>query len=298
MTTESPSSALDRILHPGPTREGAVLSSTGRAGRNLPAAITTGVLLASAVAIPLFLFRPLFVLVVVALAWAALWELGGAFARMGIELTMAPLYVGAVGMVTCAWTLGPEALLFALYLTVFAVIAWRLLSPGASTRIIDVVASIFAAVYIPFLASFVLLMLAKTGDARVLGVFILLIIGNDTGGWAAGVLFGKHPMAPRLSPKKSWEGFCGSVVATTAIGVVGMWWLGGRPAWGLLLGVCGAVVGTMGDLTESLIKREAGLKDMSGLLPGHGGVLDRIDAILMSAPVVYMIVAAAVGGGA
>ena len=127
-------------------------------------------------------------------------------------------------------------------------------------------------------------------------VFELMVIANDTGGWAAGVLFGKHPMAPALSPKKSWEGFAGSAMTAMAVGSIGLWLLGAAWWWGLIAGIGIAFVGTMGDLTESLIKREAGLKDMSQILPGHGGVLDRVDALLMSAPVAYFIFAWALPG--
>ncbi|WP_022868421.1 phosphatidate cytidylyltransferase [Schaalia vaccimaxillae] len=296
MSAESPSTLLGGILRPGPTREGDSLAATGRAGRNLPAAITTGVVLVVIVAVPLFFYRPAFVAVVMLIALAAIWELGGAFARMGVTLAVPALYVGTIGILTCSWVLGPEALLFALFLTVFACIAWRLADPSASSRINDVVSSIFAAVYIPFLASFFVLTLKEHENPWILALFVLLIVGNDTGGWAAGILFGRHPMAPRLSPKKSWEGFAGSVIACIVIGVAGVHLLGGNAAWGLLLGLVGAAVGTVGDLTESLIKREAGIKDMSSLLPGHGGVLDRVDALLMAAPVLYLITSFALDG--
>ena len=160
----------------------------------------------------------------------------------------------------------------------------------------DVVSTTFTAVYVPFLASFVVLMLAAWQKPWVFVVFELMVIANDTGGWAAGVLFGKHPMAPALSPKKSWEGFVGSALTAVGVGTVGLWWLGAAWWWGIIAGVSIAFVGTMGDLTESMIKRESGLKDMSQILPGHGGVLDRVDALLMSAPVAYFIFAWALPG--
>ena len=225
-----------------------------------------------------------------------IWELAGAFARMGITLTVTPLYVGAIGMVTCAWWLGTEGMLFALYITVFVCAAWRLLDRRQESRMSDVVSSAFTALYVPFLASFVVLMLAAWRSPWVFVVFELMVIANDTGGWAAGVMFGKHPMAPALSPKKSWEGFAGSALTAIAVGVVGLWLLGASWWWGVVAGISIAFVGTMGDLTESLIKREAGLKDMSQILPGHGGVLDRVDALLMSAPVAYFIFAWALPG--
>ena len=252
-------SFLARVFSPGPTRVHQPTSgATGKAGRNLPQAVTTAIVLIVAVAVPLFTSLPAFVGVIGFVCLIGIWELAGAFARMGVTLAVTPLYVGAIGMVTCAWWLGSEGMLFALYITVFVCAAWR--SPW------------------------------------VFVVFELMVIANDTGGWALGVLFGKHPMAPALSPKKSWEGFAGSALTSTAVGVVGLWLLGASWWWGVVAGVAIAFVGTMGDLTESLIKREAGLKDMSQILPGHGGVLDRVDALLMSAPVAYFIFAWALPG--
>ena len=291
------SSLLARIFSPGPTRDNHPAGgATGKAGRNLPQAITTAVVLIVAVAVPLFTSLPAFVGVIGFVCLVGIWELAGAFARMGITLTVTPLYVGAIGMITCAWWLGSEGTLFALYITVFVCAAWRLLDRRQESRMSDVVSSTFTAVYVPFLASFVVLMLAAWRDPWVFVVFELMVIANDTGGWAAGVLFGKHPMAPALSPKKSWEGFAGSALTAVGVGCVGLWLLGAAWWWGIVAGVSIAFVGTMGDLTESLIKRESGLKDMSQILPGHGGVLDRVDALLMSAPVAYFIFAWALPG--
>ena len=124
--------------------------------------------------------------------------------------------------------------------------------------------------------------------SMVIVMLIALPVANDTGGWLAGIIFGKHPMAPSVSPKKSWEGFAGSVVAAVLAGVLCLWGLGG-PVWaGALLGSCTVVVSTLGDLGESLLKRDLGLKDMGTLLPGHGGLMDRLDSILVAAPLVYL----------
>ena len=193
-------SFLARVFSPGPARENHPASRpTGKAGRNLPQAITTAVVLIAAVAVPLFTSLPAFVGVIAFVCLVGIWELAGAFARMGITLTVTPLYVGAIGMVTCAWWLGSEGMLFALYITVFVCAAWRLLDHRQESRMSDVVSSTFAAVYVPFLASFVVLMLAAWHSPWVFVVFELMVIANDTGGWAAGVMFGKHPMAPALA---------------------------------------------------------------------------------------------------
>jgi phosphatidate cytidylyltransferase len=116
------------------------------------------------------------------------------------------------------------------------------------------------------------------------------VVCNDTGGYASGVLFGRHPMAPKISPKKSWEGLGGSIVLAGAAGAVGMdLMLHGKPWQGAVLGVAVVASATLGDLCESMIKRDLGIKDMGNLLPGHGGIMDRLDSLLPTAPVVYLL---------
>ena len=149
--------------------------------------------------------------------------------------------------------------------------------------------------YVPLLGSFaVLLARPDDGEWRVL-TFVLLVVCSDFGGFVTGVRFGKHPMAPAISPKKSWEGFAGSVLfcvvggLALALGVLdGQWWEG------LVLGAAAVVSATLGDLGESTIKRHLGIKDMSSLLPGHGGVMDRLDSLLVTAPVVWVLLTAMV----
>ena len=128
------------------------------------------------------------------------------------------------------------------------------------------------------------------GDQQGELLAVLGPVGNDVGGYIAGVLFGRHPMAPGISPKKSWEGFAGSLVLGTAmvtlIAVLALelpWWVG------VAIGAVLVVVSTCGDLAESLLKRDLGIKDMGHLLPGHGGVLDRVDSILLAAPTTYVM---------
>ena len=215
-------SFLARVFSPGPTRENHPASGpTGKAGRNLPQAITTAVVLIAAVAVPLFTSLPAFVGVIAFVCLIGIWELAGAFARMGITLTVTPLYVGAIGMVTCAWWLGTEGMLFALYITVFVCAAWRLLDHRQKSRMSDVVSSTFAAVYVPFLASFVVLMLAAWHNPWVFVVFELMVIANDTGrlGRLASCLASIrwHPHCRR---KMSWEGFAGSALTAMAVGSV------------------------------------------------------------------------------
>ena len=133
-------------------------------------------------------------------------------------------------------------------------------------------------------------MMGDDGGSRCIATWILSVVASDTGGYAIGVLFGKHKMAPMISPKKSWEGFAGSVITAALVGWACLGGLLSAPAWaGLLLGVVLAFTGTAGDLVESMIKRDAGIKDMSNFLPGHGGVMDRLDSVLFSAPFAWLV---------
>jgi len=121
-------------------------------------------------------------------------------------------------------------------------------------------------------------------------VFILVTAFSDIGGYAVGVVFGRHPMAPSLSPKKSWEGFAGSVGACAAVGAISLPLLLGGQWWqGAVLGVAAAAGATLGDLIESSIKRDLGIKDMGALLPGHGGLMDRLDSLVIVAPVAWAL---------
>ncbi|NLT55283.1 MAG: phosphatidate cytidylyltransferase [Actinomycetales bacterium] len=264
---------------------------TGRAGRNLPAAILVGVLLGAAVVGSLFVRREAFVGVAGLAVLLGVWEIAKALTTSRIMIPVIPLAVGALGMLVSAFVAAEEGLLVSFTLTAFGVMLWRVID-GLNGAVTDVVAGIFTAAYVPFLAGFAVLMLATdNGPQRVL-VFILVTIASDIGGYVAGVLFGMHPMAPTVSPKKSWEGFAGSVLACTAAGAFGVMQLLGGPVWvGLVLGLATAVSATTGDLAESLLKRDLGIKDMGRTLPGHGGIMDRLDSLLVTAPVAYVVLA-------
>ncbi len=121
-------------------------------------------------------------------------------------------------------------------------------------------------------------------------VVLIGVVLSDTGGYAAGVFFGRHPMAPTVSPKKSWEGFGGSVVAAAVGSALSCYFLLDVDFWwGALFGVAISVAAVLGDLGESMLKRDLGVKDMSHLLPGHGGLMDRLDSILFAVPTAYLL---------
>ncbi|MFC6017387.1 phosphatidate cytidylyltransferase [Plantactinospora solaniradicis] len=280
----------------GPGRRRATRSgqpaASGRAGRNLPAAIGVGLGLGAAIVVPLFLFRPAFLAVVAIAVSIGIWEMTQAVRPSGVRPPLVPLIAGGLLMVGLAWWAGPDALSLGLLVTVLATLVWRL-GDGPAGYQRDMTAATLIAVYVPFLGGFAALLAAAPddGDLRVL-VTLAAVVLSDTGGYAAGVAFGKHPMAPSVSPKKSWEGFAGSVVAAAVgsavlLGIL----LDVEPWWGALFGVAVSVAAVLGDLGESMIKRDLGVKDMSNLLPGHGGLMDRLDSVLFAVPTAYLLLA-------
>jgi len=276
----------------------APVKDHGRAGRDLPAAIGSAVVLLGAIALSLLFWKPAFMAIVAVAVVVAVWELGKGLRSQDIDLPEQPLMVGGAAMVVLAYFYGAPALVTATAVTALVTMLW-LLRRGIDGYVKNATAAVFTVVYVPFLASFVALMLAEGGregagldDLGVGGVitFILVTIASDTGGYAAGVLFGKHPMAPVISPKKSWEGFVGSVLATVGAGVVlvvylldGEWWVG------VALGLIAVVMATLGDLCESVIKRDLGIKDMSQVIPGHGGLMDRLDSLLATVAPIWLL---------
>jgi len=217
------------------------------------------------------------------------WELAGAFSSRRIVIPVIPLAVGSVGMLVSAFVAGEEGLLVAFALTAFGAMLWRIID-GLADAARDVAAAVFTAAYVPFLAGFAMLMLAEHDGAKRVVVFILLVVSNDVGGYATGVVAGRHPMAPSVSPKKSWEGFAGSMVTGMVAGAISVSALLHGPWWaGIAVGAAAVVTATLGDLSESLLKRDLGIKDMGNLLPGHGGIMDRLDSLLPTAPAVYLL---------
>jgi phosphatidate cytidylyltransferase len=262
---------------------------TGRAGRNLPAAIASAVVLLALIGGSLYFWKPAFVGLVTAAILLGVWEMKQALAEKGIALPLEPLVVGAVVMLVGGYVWGAPALMTALAVTALGSMLWRLRG-GVGGFVRDVTAGVFTAVYIPFLAGFVTLLLKPDdGPLRVL-TFILVTIASDIGGYFVGVLAGKHPMAPVISPKKSWEGFAGSTLfcvgagwATVVYLLDGEWWVG------VFLGLVAVVMATLGDLCESVIKRDLGIKDMSAIIPGHGGLMDRLDSLLATVAPIWLL---------
>jgi phosphatidate cytidylyltransferase len=266
----------------------------GRAGRNLPAAIAVGVSLVLLVLASLLIWPPAFPGLIAVASGAGVWEMTRALKKSGAHPPLIPLLGGALLMVGLAWHDGPDSLLVGLVVTVVAALLWRLADGPAAIRR-DFTATLMVAVYVPFLLSFAVLLQLPDADAdgrwRILCTLFAVVL-SDTGGYAAGVFLGRHKMAPSISPGKTWEGFAGSICASAIGSALLLYFLLDIPSyWGLLFGAVLSVVAVVGDLSESMLKRDLGLKDMSNLLPGHGGVMDRLDSILFAVPTAYLLFA-------
>jgi phosphatidate cytidylyltransferase len=280
------------------TAPAAPAKDHGRAGRDLKAAVGSALVLLGAIALSLFFWKTAFMLIVAAAVCVAVWELRKGLLAKDIDLPEQPLMIGGSVMVVVAYVWGAPALASATAVTGLVTMLW-LLRRGIDGYVHTATAAIFTLFYVPFLGSFVALMLAEGGhrgagldDDGVAGIitFILVTIASDIGGYVAGVLFGRHPMAPVISPKKSWEGFAGSFAFTVGAGVAlvvflldGDWWVG------VALGVIAVVMATLGDLCESVIKRDLGIKDMSQVIPGHGGLMDRLDSLLATIAPIWLL---------
>ncbi|MFJ6747577.1 phosphatidate cytidylyltransferase [Streptomyces sp. NPDC091266] len=285
---------------PGPDSSQNPPQPKKSAGRNLRAAIGVGVGLGVIIIASLFVYKPIFIGVIAVAVVVGLWELTSRLAeRRDIRVPLVPLAVGGTAMVVAGYVRGAEGAWVAMALTALAVLVWRM-TEAPENYLRDVTAGVFAAFYVPFLATFVALMLAADADGpqRVL-TFLLLTVVSDTGAYAVGWRFGKTKLAPRISPGKTREGLAGAVLFAMVAGALCMEFLITNGAWwqGLLLGLAVAASATLGDLGESMIKRDLGIKDMGTLLPGHGGIMDRLDSLLPTAPVVWLLFVIFVGSG-
>lgn len=279
----------DRVRHVEIAPDAYPPAVNGRAGRNLPAAIAVGLTLGAVVLASLFVWRPAFLAVLVLAIGVGTWEMVRAVRPSGCRPPMIPLLAGGPVMAGLAWYGGAEALTLGMLATVLAIMVWRIADgPAGYQR--DTAAAVLIAVYVPFLASFAALLVRPAdGDLRVLCTLAGVVL-SDTGGYAFGVFLGKHPMAPSVSPKKSWEGLVGSLLAAGVGGALLLFYLLHVSWWyGAVFGLAVAAASVLGDLAESMLKRDLGIKDMGNLLPGHGGLMERLDSILFAAPTAYVV---------
>ncbi|MGU3433494.1 phosphatidate cytidylyltransferase [Actinomycetes bacterium M1A6_2h] len=272
---------------------------TSRAGRDLPAAIAVGGTLGVMLIVVLTFVPTVFIAVAAVAVAIATWEVAKRLREGGIEVPRIPLIVGGQAVMWFAWPYGPMGAITAFTATVLVLMVWRLMGQGLSATpqnfLRDTAIAVFVLAWLPLLGAFAtMLTLEDNGGFRVL-VLMIAVVCSDVGGYTAGVLFGRHPMAPAISPKKSWEGLGGSLLFC----IVGClctvtFMLHANPLIGVLLGVLVVFSSTLGDLIESQVKRDLGIKDMGTLLPGHGGIMDRLDSVLPSVFVCWLVLTALV----
>ena len=265
-----------------------------RTGRNLPVAIGVGAALGAIALVTLLTVKATFLIYMGAALVIALHELDTALKTRQIRMPVIPVALGGAAMVTSAYWAAGGAVTAAFALTLVAVLGWRLFG-GTEGYVGDVGAGVFAAAYLGVTGATVAAMLAPADGGKRVLTFIILTICSDIGGYFAGITLGRtgaHKLAPAISPKKTWEGLAGSVLACVVAGAIllpallhGHWWQG------IIIGVAAVAAAVLGDLAESMIKRDLDIKDMGSLLPGHGGILDRIDSLIICAPVVWLLLA-------
>lgn len=267
-------------------------------GRNLPVAISVGALLGALVILSVWIGpRAWYPLVAVALG-AAMWEV---LTRLREKSIILPKWVMiALGQVIIwlSWPFGVTGVLAAFAVSCLVLMFGRLFHHGRhappSNYLRDTAFGVFVLVWVPLFGSFAAMLSTFSAGDVPPGLFIitfmLCVVASDVGGYAAGVMFGKHPMAPAISPSKTWEGALGSIAGGVIVGVVTLHYLLNAPWWlGIILGLALVVSAIFGDLVESQFKRELGIKDMSNLLPGHGGLMDRLDGMLPAAVITWVV---------
>ena len=270
------------------------------AGRNVPAALVSGILLGAAVLALLAINKGAFVVLAAAAILLAQAELYAVMRTRGLQpATLLGLVCGAFTFVG-AYLHGEGAVLLGLALGVGLTVPWYVAAPVATRKhtTANAAATLLGLVYVPFMASFAMLLLRYPGEAgrNLFLAMLVLTVLYDVTAYAIGSIWGHRPLAPTVSPNKSWEGAIGAtfIVLLVAVSLIPLFspfsseFVGAGPAVGMALVI--AIVAPLGDLVESAFKRDLGVKDMGSLLPGHGGMLDRVDAILFSAPAAYFLI--------
>lgn len=259
-----------------------------RAGRKLLPSIGVSVALFAIVWFSLSYYRVIFAGIVALAMVLGVREMVNALKSAEINLSFPALTLASIGMASAAWFGGVNGLAVATAIALPWLLA-LLLPKGPENFIRNASAYALTLIYIPFLAGFLILLARPHNGFERMMTFVVLIACNDTFAYFTGLALGKHTMAPKISPKKTWEGFAGSLVFTTVAGALAFDYILDAQMWiGALAGLAVVISGTSGDLIESAIKRDLAIKDMGDLLPGHGGVLDRIDSILYAAPTLWL----------
>jgi phosphatidate cytidylyltransferase len=268
-----------------------------KSGRNLLGAIGIGIVLGGLLLLSLLVNKDLFMLFAAVLLGISAVELATALQAMGRRVPRIPTGITAVAAVPAAYFLGIFAAIGVAVVGVIVVTLWRWAeirrdyhATADVSLARDGLAAAFMQGYVTVLGSFAVALVAKPDGQWWTLAFLIMVVSVDTGAYVSGLNFGKHPMAPKISPKKTWEGFAGAGLAAIIAGILLSIFMIGQPWWfGLIMGPIILVTATLGDLGESHIKRTIGVKDMSSWLAGHGGFLDRLDSILPSAVVTFLI---------
>ncbi len=268
-----------------------------RTGRPLLRAIAVGLLLGGALLVSLILVKELYMLFAAALVGFTTYELASALRFAGRDVPRIPTLIVALAVVPASFYWLDAGHWYVTLAGIAVISLWRLIEViRPSNRVSgkellkDLGAGAFIMAYVAFMGGFSVVLTAQDGGQWWTLAFLIVVVSVDTGAYATGVAFGKHPMAPTISPKKTWEGFAGSVAAAMIAGVLLAIFMLGQPWWvGIILAVTIVATATSGDLAESLIKRDLGIKDISTFLPGHGGFLDRVDSSLLSAAAAYAL---------
>lgn len=271
------------------------------AGRSLSKSVAVGLILAAIFLASILIYKELFIVLILTVTAIGAWELSSALRTKGWYVPRVPAVVGSVVIMPATYYGGPTLQWLVSLGIVAALILWRTVHLLWERRkanfqtflrtIRDYGAAAFLVIYLPLSLSFTMLMLRRPEDGQYWVItFVTTVALIDSAGYLFGRVFGKHKLAPGVSPKKTWEGLVASIVfgATSAILFTvfllgGPWWVGLIMAAGIILAA------VFGDLAESLIKRDLGLKDMSKLLPGHGGMMDRLDSMLPAALMTYLV---------
>lgn len=259
-----------------------------KAGRKLVPSIVVGLSLLGLIWFSLSVYKELFLVVLATAVVLGIREIVRAFNSRSIPISFPSLSIAAIALLGAAWIDGIAGLAIATAIS-FPILLIRLLLNGPEGFVGKATATTFTLLYLPFLAGFLILLATPSNGFQRVMTFVVLVGCNDTFGYFVGVLFGKHPLVPTISPKKTWEGLAGSVVFTIIGGCLAFHYIMNMHWWiGIIVGLMIVFTATCGDLIESAMKRDLSLKDMGTLLPGHGGMLDRLDSVVLSAPAMWL----------
>lgn len=263
-------------------------------GRNLPVAIASGVALAAVFIVTLLVHPLVFLGFIGILAVVALLELDVAFRQQGLR-PATPIAVSAgLVMLVGTYVAGPSAQSLGLVLLVLGTLAWALLDTGRRRVVASIGSTLLMALWVPFLVSFLGLLLVRENGLWLVMAVVALSVTNDIGAFAFGSRFGRRLLAPTVSPAKSWEGFAGGMGTALVVAgaVTGPFVPGLDMATALILAAGVVIASTVGDLAESLVKRDLGIKDLGTIVPGHGGIMDRADAVIFALPTAHLLLLA------